>query len=138
MRIGLALFFLGFLSFSCHYVSSPLFNDSSSLQAVSGCTAAGGGGPFQGFLFFFVLFLMSLSVRGQSGGGQMPQIPTTYNNGGEPIYYLPEAVSGGRWDDTRPCHVARPYSFSPCLVFLSHWKKSGMIYWNKALGGTLD
>lgn len=44
MRIGLAFFFLFPLFYlSCHYVSSAVFNDCSSLQAVSGCTAVGGG-----------------------------------------------------------------------------------------------
>lgn len=38
------LFFLFPLFYlSCHYVSSAVFNDCSSLQAVSGCTAVGGG-----------------------------------------------------------------------------------------------
>lgn len=38
---GLFLFPLFYLS--CHYVSSAVFNDGSSLQAVSGCIAVGGG-----------------------------------------------------------------------------------------------
>lgn len=38
------LFFLFPLFYlSCHYVSSAVFNDGSSLQAVSGCTVVGGG-----------------------------------------------------------------------------------------------
>lgn len=66
MRIGLGffvcVFFFWFPLFylSCHYVSSAVFNDGSSLQAVSGCTAVGGGGTVyrQGnsSFFFFSFF----------------------------------------------------------------------------------
>lgn len=71
---GLFLFPLFYLS--CHYVSSAVFNDGSSLQAVSGCTAVGGGGTLEARELFFVFFLMSLSSRGQRRAWQMPQIPT--------------------------------------------------------------
>lgn len=74
---GLFLFPLFYLS--CHYVSSAVFNDGSSLQAVSGCTTVGGRGTVEAgelFFFFFFPFLMSLSSRGQREAGQMPQIPT--------------------------------------------------------------
>lgn len=53
---GLFLFPLFYLS--CHYVSSAVFNDGSSLQAVSGCTTVGGRGTVEaGELFFFSFFL---------------------------------------------------------------------------------
>lgn len=53
---GLFLFPLFYLS--CHYVSSAVFNDGSSLQAVSGCTAVGGRGTVEagGTVFLFSLF----------------------------------------------------------------------------------
>lgn len=51
---GLFLFPLFYLS--CHYVSSAVFNDGSSLQAVSGCTAVGGGGTLEARELFFVFF----------------------------------------------------------------------------------
>lgn len=41
---------------SCHYVSSAVFNDGSSLQPVSGCTAVGGGGAVEAEQFFFFPF----------------------------------------------------------------------------------
>lgn len=47
MRIGLAFFLFPLFYLSCHYVSSAVFNDCSSLQAVSGCTAVGGGGQWR-------------------------------------------------------------------------------------------
>lgn len=57
-RIGLAFFFFLFPPFylSCHYVSSAVFNDGSSLQPVSGCTAVGGGGAVEAEQFFFLSF----------------------------------------------------------------------------------
>lgn len=42
-RIGLAFFLFPVFYLSCHYVSSAVFNDGSSLEAVSGCSAMGGG-----------------------------------------------------------------------------------------------
>lgn len=44
---------------SCHYVSSAVFNDGSSLQAVSGCTTVGEGGMVTGELCCVFFFLMS-------------------------------------------------------------------------------
>lgn len=49
---GLFLFPLFYLS--CHYVSSAVFNDCSSLQAVSGCTAVGGEG--HSWIFDVIVF----------------------------------------------------------------------------------
>lgn len=55
-RIGLALFLFPPFYLSCHYVSSAVFNDGSSLQAVSGCIAVGGGDAVaaEGLCFFFL------------------------------------------------------------------------------------
>lgn len=55
MRIGVAFFLFPLFYLSCHYVSSAVFNDGSSLQAVSGCTAVGGGGRQGDCLFFDVI-----------------------------------------------------------------------------------
>lgn len=61
-RIGLALFLFPPFYLSCHYVSSAVFNDGSSLQAVSGCIAVGGGDMVAaGWLCFFSSFYVSLS-----------------------------------------------------------------------------
>lgn len=57
---GLFLFPLFYLS--CHYVSSAVFNDGSSLQAVSGCTAVGGGD--QWILAMCVFFLNGIVFEG--------------------------------------------------------------------------
>lgn len=58
---GLFLFPLFYLS--CHYVSSAVFNDGSSLQAVSGCNTVGGGDPCRqgkcACVFVFFLTLLS-------------------------------------------------------------------------------
>lgn len=58
---GLFLFPLFYLS--CHYVSSAVFNDGSSLQAVSGCTTVGGRGTVEaGELFFFLFSFFDVIV----------------------------------------------------------------------------
>lgn len=60
-RIGLALFLFPPFYLSCHYVSSAVFNDGSSLQAVSGCIAVGGGGCGGSRRTVFFSFYVSLS-----------------------------------------------------------------------------
>lgn len=62
-RIGLGLFLFPPFYLSCHYVSSAVFNDGSSLQAVSGCIAVGGGDVVAagGLCFFSFSFYVSLS-----------------------------------------------------------------------------
>lgn len=59
---------------SCHYVSSAVFNDGSSLQAVSGCIAVGGGDVLAagGLCFFSFPFYVSLSSRDKKQVGHMP------------------------------------------------------------------
>lgn len=54
---------------SCHYVSSAVFNDGSSLQAVSGCIALGGGDVVAAgglFLFLLCLFVVRRQKTSQS------------------------------------------------------------------------
>lgn len=74
-RIGLALFLFPPFYLSCHYVSSAVFNDGSSLQAVSGCTTVGGGGNGgRGTVFYF--FLCLIVFKRPKRARQMPQIRT--------------------------------------------------------------
>lgn len=90
MRIGpfFSFFFLFPLFYlSCHYVSSAVFNDGSSLQAVSGCTAGGGEGAVEAgeqfsFFFFFDVIVFKRRVW------QMPRIPTTFNNAGSSSFII--------------------------------------------------
>lgn len=74
-RIGLALFLFPPFYLSCHYVSSAVFNDGSSLQAVSGCTTVGGGGIVAGELCF-IIFLCLIVFKRPKRARQIPQIRT--------------------------------------------------------------
>lgn len=80
-RIGLGLFLFPPFYLSCHYVSSAVFNDGSSLQAVSGCIAVGGGdavaaGGLCVCFFFFFLFLFMSHCR-QETKKQASHMPRT-------------------------------------------------------------
>lgn len=74
-RIGLALFLFPPFYLSCHYVSSAVFNDGSSLQAVSGCIAVGGGDVVAagGLCLFSSLFYVSLLTGDKKQVSHMPR-----------------------------------------------------------------
>ena len=87
------LFLFPLLYLSCHYVSSAVFNDGSSLQAVSGCTTLGGGGQWrQGNCFFFlgggVVLCHCLREARDNSGRCRKYRPPPYNNVGSTFYYV--------------------------------------------------